>query len=102
MKAVRLHGRGGPEALAYEDAPRPEPGDGEVLVRVHATAVTATEFQWAPTWTTRSGEARPFPLILGDEFSGAAAEVPGRAARTRGKDGPRLGRRRIAEGPAGG
>jgi NADPH:quinone reductase-like Zn-dependent oxidoreductase len=75
MKAVRLHARGGPELLAYEDAPRPEPGDGEVLVQVHATAVTPTEFQWAPTWTTRSGEARPFPLILGHEFSGVVAEV---------------------------
>jgi NADPH:quinone reductase-like Zn-dependent oxidoreductase len=75
MKAVRLHARGGPEALAYEDAPRPEPGAGEVLVQVHATAVTPTEFQWAPTWTTRSGEPRPFPIILGHEFSGVVAEV---------------------------
>jgi NADPH:quinone reductase-like Zn-dependent oxidoreductase len=75
MKAVRLHARGGPEALAYEDAPRPEPGDGEVLVQVHATAVTPTEFQWAPTWTTRSGQARPFPLILGHEFSGVLAAL---------------------------
>jgi NADPH:quinone reductase-like Zn-dependent oxidoreductase len=75
MKAVRLHARGGPEALAYEDAPRPAPGEGEVLVQVHATAVTPTEFQWAPTWTTRSGEARPFPLILGHEFSGVVAGV---------------------------
>src|SRR5690349_18032048 len=75
MKAVRLHTRGGPEALAYEDAPRPEPGDGEVLIQVHAAAVTPTEFQWAPTWTTRSGEPRPFPLILGHEFSGIVAAV---------------------------
>jgi NADPH:quinone reductase-like Zn-dependent oxidoreductase len=75
MKAVRLHARGGPETLAYEDAPRPEPGAGEVLVRVHAAAVTPTEFQWVPTWTTRSGQARPFPLIPGHEFSAVVAEV---------------------------
>jgi NADPH:quinone reductase-like Zn-dependent oxidoreductase len=75
MKAVCLHARGGPEALAYVDAPRPEPGDGEVLVQVHAAAVTPTEFQWAPTWTTPSGTTRPFPLILGHEFSGVVAEV---------------------------
>jgi NADPH:quinone reductase-like Zn-dependent oxidoreductase len=75
MKAVRLHSRGGPEALAYEDAPRPDPVDGEVLVQVHAAAVTPTEFQWIPTWTTPSGEARPFPIILGHEFSGVVAEV---------------------------
>ena len=86
MKAVRLHARGGPEALAYEDASRPEPGDGEVLIQVHATAVTPTEFQWAPTWTTRSGEARPFPIILGHEFSGVVAEVgPGVTAPAKGE-----------------
>ena len=26
MKAVRIHAYGGPEVLAYEDAPRPEAG----------------------------------------------------------------------------
>jgi hypothetical protein len=26
MTAVRIHQYGGPEALRYEDAPRPEPG----------------------------------------------------------------------------
>jgi NADPH:quinone reductase-like Zn-dependent oxidoreductase len=73
MKAVRLRHRGGPETLVYEDAPAP--GKGEVLIQVHATAVTPTEFQWAPTWTTRSGQARSLPLILGHEFSGTVAAV---------------------------
>ena len=54
----------------FEDAPVPRPGAGEVLVRVHATAVTPREFSWAPTWTTRTGEARPFPIILGHKCSG--------------------------------
>ena len=36
MKAIRLHGRGGPDRLVYEDAPQPHPGLGEVLVRVYA------------------------------------------------------------------
>ena len=34
MKAILLHGRGGPDRLVYEDAPQPYPGAGEVLVRV--------------------------------------------------------------------
>lgn len=70
MKAVRLHSRGGPEAFVYEQAPMPRPGAGEVLVRVHAAAVTPTELEWVPTWTTRAGGPRPFPIILGHEFSG--------------------------------
>lgn len=75
VKAVRLHKVGGPESLVYEDAPQPDPKDGEVLIRVHAVAVTPTEFAWAPTWKTRTGEARPFPIIMGHEFSGRVAAV---------------------------
>src|SRR5262252_11096285 len=40
MKAIRLHARGGPETFAYEEASQPRPGEGEVLIRVHAAAVT--------------------------------------------------------------
>lgn len=39
MKAIRLHEFGGPEVLRYDDVPVPEPGPGEVLVRVHAVGV---------------------------------------------------------------
>lgn len=70
MNAIRLHARDGPEALVYEQAPMPTAGQGEVLVRVHAAAVTPTELVWVPTWTTRAGEPRPFPIIPGHEFSG--------------------------------
>lgn len=38
MKAVRFHQTGGPEVLRYEDAPQPEPGTGEVRVRVAGSA----------------------------------------------------------------
>ena len=70
MNAIRLHVRAGPEALVFEDAPSPRPGEGELLVRVYAAAVTPGEFDWVPTWTMRTGEPRSFPLILGHEFSG--------------------------------
>ncbi len=75
MKAIRLHARGGPETLVYEDAPDPHPQAGEVLVRVHAAAITPTEFAWQTTFQTRNGEPRPFPIILGHEFSGIIAAV---------------------------
>jgi NADPH:quinone reductase-like Zn-dependent oxidoreductase len=74
MKALRLHGPG-PESLLYEDAPRPSAGAGEVLIRVHAAAVTPTEPLWEPTWKMSNGEPRPQPVILGHEFSGVVADV---------------------------
>lgn len=39
MRAIRLHEHGGPDVLRYEEVPIPEPGPGEVLVRVHAAGV---------------------------------------------------------------
>lgn len=75
MKAIRLHTRGGPEVLVYEEAPQPHPQAGEVLVRVHAAAVTPTELLWVPTWTTRTGAERLFSIILGHEFSGVIAAL---------------------------
>src|SRR5215212_1906018 len=75
MKAICLRARGGPEALAYEEAPQPHPGEGEVLVRVHAAGVIHTELSWVPTWTTQAGEPRPLPVIPGHEFSGEIAAL---------------------------
>lgn len=39
MRAVRVREYGGPEVLRLEEVPRPEPGPGEVLVRVAAAGV---------------------------------------------------------------
>ena len=74
MKAVRLHRRGGPEQLTYEDAPKPTPGAGDVLVRVHACALTPTELSWGTTYTTRDGVER-LPTIPGHELSGVVEAV---------------------------
>ncbi len=75
MKAIRIHERGGPEVLRYEDAPVPKPGAGEILVRVHAAGVTHGELEWFPTWFTRLSQHRPFPVTPGHEFSGEVVEV---------------------------
>ena len=74
MKAVRIHAYGEPSVLAYESAPRPEPGDGEVLVRVNAT--TVNPFDCA----VRAGYLASYfnhslPLILGTDVAGVIEEV---------------------------
>ncbi len=77
MRAVRLHTHGGAEFLRCEEAPAPVLKDDHVLIRVQAAAVTPTEFAWYPTFHTPDGGARPFPIILGHEFSGVVAAVGG-------------------------
>ena len=74
MKAIRLHGRGGPDHLVYEDAPHRHPGAGEVLVRVYATGVIANELKWDVTYQTKAGSPRALP-IPGRDLSGVIEEV---------------------------
>src|SRR6185437_11185102 len=74
MKAIRIHKYGGPEVLHYEDAPRPQPQAGEVLVRVHAAGVNPID------WKVREGHMKDFwphtfPLILGWDLSGVVEEL---------------------------
>ncbi len=75
MKAIRLHARGGPEQLVYEDAPRPVPGPGDALVRVYATGITRTELTWDETYQNPDGSPR-IPTIPGHELSGVIESVP--------------------------
>ena len=74
MKAIRLHRRGGPEQLVYEDAPRPELGLGDALIRVHATGITPAELTWAETYSNCDGSER-LPAIPGHEVSGIVESV---------------------------
>jgi NADPH:quinone reductase-like Zn-dependent oxidoreductase len=73
MMALRAHTQGGPEVLVYEPAPRPTPGDGEVVVAVHAAAITFDELTWPETWVC--GGVDRTPVIPSHEFSGVVAEV---------------------------
>ncbi|HEV8191774.1 MAG TPA: NADP-dependent oxidoreductase, partial [Ktedonobacterales bacterium] len=75
MKAAGITDSSGLDALANVDVPRPEPGDGEVLVRVHAAAITPTEVTWSSTWKTGAGVYRPFPIMSSHEFSGTVAAL---------------------------
>ncbi len=43
MKSIRVHEFGGPEQLKLEEVPDPQPGPGQVVVRVHAAGVNPVE-----------------------------------------------------------
>ena len=86
MKAIRIHARGGPDHLVYEDVPQPHPGSGEVLVRVTATAVIANELRWNETYETKDGSKRVLP-IPGRDLSGVVVELgPGVTTLSQGAE----------------
>jgi NADPH:quinone reductase-like Zn-dependent oxidoreductase len=65
VRAIVIHESGGPDVLRYEDVDRPEPGDGEVLIRVHAASVNPIDWK-----QRRSMEPDKLPAILGRDVSG--------------------------------
>ena len=81
MKALVLHEIGGPDKLSYEDAPDPEPGSGETVVRLHAAALNRRD-----VFVTRGqypgAKPEALPVILGSDGSGEVV------ARGEGADGP--------------
>jgi hypothetical protein len=74
MKAVRLQREGGPEQLVYEEAPKPQLGAGDALIRVHATGITPAELTWTETYRNCDGSER-LPAIPGHEVSGVVDSV---------------------------
>ena len=65
MKAVVVHETGDPDVLRYEEAERPEPGDGEVLIRVRCASVNPLD------WKFRRGLVeKQLPAVLGIDVSG--------------------------------
>jgi NADPH:quinone reductase-like Zn-dependent oxidoreductase len=69
MKAVRIHTYGSSDVLAYEDAPRPVPGEGEILIRVHATSVNPFDVALRSGFMTGYFN-HTLPLIPGTDVSG--------------------------------
>lgn len=71
MKATRLHTFGDPEVMQYEEAPEPQAGTGQVVVRVHAVGVNPVETY------IRSGiyPKPPVPYIPGNDGAGVIAAM---------------------------
>ena len=72
MKAVRIHRFGSPEVISLDDVPKPEPGRGEVVVRVKAAGIGPWDA------LIRRGESvleQPLPLVLGSDLSGVVDSI---------------------------
>ena len=69
MKAIRIHGFGGPEVLEMDDVPIPQPGEDELLVRIRAASVNPVDYKirrGTVPWVNRE----MLPITLGRDLSG--------------------------------
>jgi NADPH:quinone reductase-like Zn-dependent oxidoreductase len=74
VRAVRIHAHGGPEVLRVDEIPEPEPGPGDLLVRLRATSVNHRD-----VWIRR-GHPHPayhvdLPAVLGIDVWGDVVSV---------------------------
>jgi NADPH2:quinone reductase len=70
MRAIRIHGFGGPEILSYDDVPTPEPGPGQARVKLAAVGVNFID-----TYHRKGLYPGQLPLTLGQEGAGAVDAV---------------------------
>lgn len=75
MKAARIHVYGDPNVFVYEDAPRPQPDAGELLVRVQAAGVNPVDFKTRAGRGMGGGSPDLLPLIVGWDVSGVVEAV---------------------------
>jgi NADPH:quinone reductase-like Zn-dependent oxidoreductase len=74
MRAIRMHDYGGAEVLRLETVPVPQPGEGQVRIRVHAASINPID------WKIRAGLLKKFypvrlPYIPGRDVAGTIDAV---------------------------
>ena len=74
MKAIQFDGTIDKVSFSLAEVPIPQPGVGQVLIKVRAAGVIATELGWYPTSHYENGTTRQ-RAIPGHEFSGTIAAV---------------------------
>ena len=89
MKAVVYTRYGGPEVLRLTDADIPVPGDGQVLVKVHAVSLNASDWEMLrgkPLYARIGGPFRPRHHVLGSDIAGRVVAAGRNATRFRPGD----------------
>jgi NADPH2:quinone reductase len=84
MRAIQIEEFGGPDVLRLADLPVPEPGDGEVLIRVSAVGVN-----YADTHQRTNDYLAPYelPLVPGGEVAGVREDTGERVVAMTGTGG---------------
>ncbi len=72
MKAILFHQHGGPDVLNYADIPTPEPGPGEVQVRLAAAAMNRLDVWVRNGWP---GIRLTYPHIPGADGAGTISAI---------------------------
>src|SRR4030095_12101950 len=85
MKAVVIHEYGGPDVLKYEDIPRPEPKDDQLLIRVIAAGVNPVDGMIRSGMFAKEGD-RAFPVILGGDVAGVVEKVGSKVTKFKAGD----------------
>src|SRR5438477_3150413 len=80
MKAVFVHEFGGPEVLKYEGAPRPEPKDDEILVRVIAAGVNPVDAYARQGMLAKRGLDNR-PAVIGYDIAGVVEKTGANAKK---------------------
>jgi NADPH:quinone reductase-like Zn-dependent oxidoreductase len=71
MKAARVLRFGPPSVISNDDVPRPQPGVGQLLVRVKAAGVGS----WDALVRDGTIQLQPLPIVLGAELSGIVEAI---------------------------
>lgn len=90
VKAAVYTQYGPPDVMHITEVDKPEPGDHEVLIKVHASTVSAPDWRMrgADPWITRlfNGLFRPKRKILGYEFAGVVESTGSGVTRFKAGD----------------
>ncbi|MGZ5487590.1 MAG: quinone oxidoreductase family protein [Candidatus Aminicenantales bacterium] len=77
MKAAVIDKFGGPQVLHVSSIPVPEPGENEILLRIHAAGIGT----WDPWLREGGASAGRFPQVLGSDGAGTVVARGSKARR---------------------